>query len=93
MDVNAFQPVFDMLGLFKSRLIFLLIALGVFAAFDFKVFLGSLFMVAVFISLGYTLSPFYPGLMSYCYHYIIALGLGFLTGNIVKWVKSILWGY
>jgi hypothetical protein len=32
-----------------------------------------LFMVAVFISLGYTLSPVYPSLMSYCYHYIIAL--------------------
>jgi hypothetical protein len=93
MDVNAFQPVFDMLGLFKSLFIFLFIARGVFAAFDFKVFLHSLFMVAFFILLGYTLSHFSPGLMSYCYHYIIALGLGFLAGNIVKWVKSILWGY
>lgn len=93
MDINALQPAFDMLGLFKSLWIFFFIALGVFASFDIKVFLGSLFMVAVFISLGYTLSPVYPSLMSYCYHYIIALGLGFLAGNIVKWVKLILWGY
>jgi hypothetical protein len=96
MDTNALQPFYDMLALFKSGLMVSFFLIGIFAAFKLDFFVGSLFMffmAVVFVFLGYTLSHFDPGLMSDFYHYIIALGLGFLAGNIVKWVKSILWGY
>lgn len=96
MDTNALQPFYDILALFKSGFMVSFFLIGIFAAFKLDFFVGLSFMVPslVFLALfGYTLSHFDPGLMSDFYHYIIALGLGFLAGNIVKWVKLILWGY
>jgi hypothetical protein len=105
MDTNALQPVYDMLPLLKSGFMvsFLRIGIlaaflriGILAAFKLDFFVGLLFMCFSVVFLAffrYTLSHFDPGLMSDFYHYIIALGLGFLAGNIVKWVKLILWGY
>jgi len=96
MDTNALQPFYDILALFKSGFMVSFFLIGIFAAFKLDFFVGSLFMVfsVVFLALfGYTLSHFDPGLMSDFYYYRVALCLGFLAVNIVKWVKSILWVY
>lgn len=96
MDTNALQPFYDMLALFKSGFMVSFFLIGIFAAFKLDFFVGLSFMVfsVVFLALfGYTLSHFDPGLMSDFYYYRVALCLGFLAVNIVKWVKSILWVY
>ncbi|MBE9145756.1 hypothetical protein [Planktothrix mougeotii] len=96
MDTNTLQPFYDMLALLKSGFMVFFFLIGIFAGFKLDFFVGLLcmFFSVVFLAFfGYTLSHFSPGLMSDFYHYIKALGLGFLAANIVKRVTSILWGY
>ena len=88
MDASFLQPFYEMLNLFQLAFTIILLGIGVSAGFWMRSFLFSVLMAIILLVIAKAVSVFGADILPVASTYIFALGLGFLSGSVVKWCWS-----